>query len=407
MDLMRRIAFFLLIAIFGWLPFSQLNQPTPVAAQSSGNDLIVEVIGANPVKLYNNPALNAQVLQTIPKGRRVVWNGASRNADKRNWLNVSSDGVAGWVSPDNETMLVIDSTWISPYMERSVVFQSEKPLALRAQPNMPSSVTLQVPAKTQLRVIDGPFLDGVYTWWQAQTLTGTPQQGWFAETLDVMQVAKPLTVYNYRVCEGFNLKQYGVAGWDSIVQSLPTLVPTKEPIVCLASTNLKGDKTPIVVILSTTNLQSPMEAQETLRIFEQRNGIWTTIYQQTTELGSTTGRLQLIDATNEGKPSLFWASVTAGTGGFVDIKVLRYDATAGIQPILSAESLYKGGWATASGRITLTQSVYTDTEPNCCHEKRTRFSYRWENNRFVKIGEDTILEPYWLQGLPPELKLKQ
>jgi len=403
---MRRAAFLVMLTLISWLSLSQFSHPTPVAAQS-GNDLIVEVIGANPVKLYNNTALNAQVVQTIPRGRRVLWNGTTKNADKRNWMSVSFDGVAGWISPDNESVLVIDASWISPQMERSAVFQSEKPLALRAQPNFPSNVVLQVPAKTQLRVIDGPFLDGVYTWWQAQTLSGSPQQGWFPETLDVMQVTKPLSVYNYRVCDSFNLKQYGVAGWDSIVQALPTLIPAKEPIVCLASTNLKGDKTPVVVILSTTNLQSPLEAQETLRVFEQRNGVWTTIYQQATEVGSTTGRLQLIDVTNDGKPALFWASVTAGTGGFVNIKVLRYDVTAGIQPILTSEGLYKGGWSTAPGRITLTQSVYADDEPNCCHGKRTRFSYIWQNNALVKIGEDVLPEPYWLQGLPPEMKLKQ
>jgi hypothetical protein len=283
----------------------------PVSAVGSPTDMILEVI-KGPVSLRDRPSQSGATVQTLGAGARMAWGGVYRQAEGRNWMQVVTTAGTGWASPDNEVLRLADPTHITPLMDRSAVFEpSLSALNLYQSPALASTVVVQVPAKSQLTVTDGPALAELYTWWQVKTADG--HTGWLPDSFaSALRVTSPLRVYGYAACDSFNLKTFGVPGWDSIIDSLSYLIPAGEQLVCLASTNLKGDNTPTVVILSRT--ADPKDPHDTLRIFSNQVGNWFKLYEQTTNPFARTERVSLHDLTGDGKPSLLWAVRADGTG---------------------------------------------------------------------------------------------
>jgi len=374
-----------------------LTTTLPLQAAGAPTDVVLEVINGQ-LTIYDRPTPVGTVVASLPVGARVSWSGQSQQAQGRKWIQVNTGSVTGWTAPDNEALIIADPSRVTYQMDRSVTFQNpQNNLVLYRSPDFNSGAVGSAPINSQLTVTDGPAFTEFYTWWQVKTATGA--QGWIADTAKGLQVITPLKVYGYNVCDGFNLKAFGVAGWDSIVSVLPTLIAPQERVICLASTNLKGDKTPIVVVLTRIQGTQPSETQDTLRIFEQR-GAWTAIYQQTAEKFSITDQLSLQNVIGGSKPALMWTVRMDGTGQYLNVRLFQYDPTAGIQPVLSVDSLYKGFAQIHQGGVNLIQADYRDDEPNCCHVGLLRSSYSWQAYRFVKVIDDRIANPYFLQGIP-------
>jgi len=365
---------------------------TNAAAQPT--DLVLEVIEKTAV-LKASPSLIGPAIQTLGPGSRMTWNGTSQKADGRTWIQVDVASGTFWTSPDNQTLTHVDPTRITPAMDRSAVFQAvSTPLDLYQSPSLTSQVTAQIPLNTQLTVVDGPAFADLYTWWQAKAADG--RTGWIRETTVAgLQVLTPLTVYGYNVCDNFNLKAFGVPGWDSIVNALGTFIPANEKAVCIGSTNLKGTNSPIVVFL--THTATPSEPHDTLRLFENQGDRWIKVHEQQTDNFSRVERLSLHDLTGEGKPSLVVTIRTEGTGGILAISVLRYLPNGGIQRILEAGA-YKGQIQVGTNTINVIEADYKEGEPNCCPSGIHRMSYVWQNNKFVKVIDDKLPIPYALQG---------
>src|SRR5260221_386214 len=108
-------------------------------------------------------------------------------------------------------------------MDLSATFKPTRAsLDLHAGPSSSSALVMQIPVNTSLTVSDGPVIADMYTWWQAKTADGVT--GWFADSIFTgLEVTTPLQVYGYNVCDGFNIRTFGVIGWDSIASAIPKL----------------------------------------------------------------------------------------------------------------------------------------------------------------------------------------
>ncbi len=375
--------------------------------------IVLENIGDKPIQAYAQPSKSAPVVQTLTTGQRMTWTGDVQKAEGRNWLPVDfGERFSGWVSPDNEALLSVDPYLTTTGMDLGSIFKAgPHGLALHATYLVKSQITGQAAAGTQFKVVDGPVTpDGTYSWWQV-TPVGGSGSAWIADDgyTGGFEVVQPLQVYDHDVCSGFYLRMYGVVGWDSLMQALPTFIPAKEKIVCLASTNFKGDGSPVVVVLSRVEgSAADPQRQDTLRLFAQQSGGWNKIYEQTSDPFAITARLWLHDFAADGKikPQILWTVMADGTGHVLTVRVLNYDTVAGVQPVLSVSDLYQGSTELALHSIALTMPDYKSDEPNCCHAEIIRTTYNWQNGHFEKGADTKITNPYYVQGFPPEMKLK-
>ena len=163
-------------------------------------------------------------------------------------MAISAPGVTGWISPDNDQTFIADPTKITNGADRSgVVSPYSNEMTLYAAPGRGSPVLAQLPVGTALRITDAPAVTDLYTWWPVSMDNGT--RGWVVDTGHELVVQRGLSVYGIPVCSNFNLKAFGAAGWDSVRTVFPTTIGTEEQIVCLASTRLGGDASPVVVVL--------------------------------------------------------------------------------------------------------------------------------------------------------------
>lgn len=359
-------------------------------------DIVLQVI-QNSATLQDKPGKAGTTVRTLTVGGRMVWDGTIQSVEGRNWIQVTTQDGIFWTSPDNEVLITADPSRVSFQMDRSVTFHSlTQPLVIYDAPNTSSKTAATIPTKVDLTVTDGPNLTNLYSWWKVKTADG--KEGWLPDTFfGELEVVKPLRVYGYEVCEGFNLKQFGALGWDSIVDAIGSLIPNGERITCLGSTNLKGDGSPIVVILS--RVEQGAEPHDTLRVFESFNKDWQQIYKQDTESYAKTDRISLHDLTGEGIPTLMWNVRSDGTGGILQINVLRYIPEATIQSILQT-SAYKGSVMVGDKSLVVFEASYKENEPNCCPSGMHRMGYEWQTSKFVKTVDDTFPLPYYLQGAP-------
>ncbi len=393
MNRIRLASLILLVTVLALMPI-------PTRAVAPTTDLVIQVYGDQPVNVYDRASASGSILGTATTGARMLWNGITQQSENRNWIQVTYLGAAGWASPDTNAVYQIDPSRITEGIDRSAVVQpSARTLNVYQAPAVSSGVVSQLPVGAQLTVTDGPVTADLYTWWQIKVNGQSNVAGWIPDTVDNLQTVTPLQVYGINVCDGFNLKTYGVAGWDSIVQSLPSLVPEK--ILCLASSNLAGTNTPFVIVLSRVQGQLDNETRDTLHIFQPDGQAWFKIYEQTTDDFVRTADLRLHDLTNDGKPAILWTTVNDGTGHVMNVRVLRYHPVAGVQPILTTIGLYKGSvQMSGTGSIVLLQADYAANEPNCCPSGIERWGYVWQNNEFVQTVNDKLKNPGALQGFP-------
>jgi hypothetical protein len=384
-----------LILAIVWFACATLSLPTPAQAADSPTDLVLEV-DKGPLTIYDKPSKQSgTVIQSLPFGGRFKWSGAMQQAEDLNWMAVSAPGVTGWAAPENEAVFPIDPTKITLNMDRSAVFKVvTTDLNLWQAPDFQGGLVAAAPIGAQLTVTDGPVRGDLYTWWQAKTADG--KIGWFADNASTLEVIQPLKVYAYNVCDNFDLKDFGVAGWDSIRQDLPTLIPSNEKIQCLASTNFKGDNSPVVVIW--THIEASQGPHDTLRIFDNAGGLWTKIHEQSTEDYQRLERISLHDFEGQGKPSLLWMARMDGTGGVLTVNVLHYTPTTGVQRVLDAGG-YKGGVQVGKTSVVVIEADYKEGEPNCCPSGLHRMGYVWQGSQFVQAVDDKFPQPYFFQGL--------
>lgn len=376
---------------------------SPVRAQKGPVADLVLSNATNPLVVYASPALSAQVIDTVPVGGRMVWDAVTvQQADNRNWLAITYADKPGWITPDSQQHMVYisDPSQVTTGLERGATIRiGNTPLLL--YPSMAIGGTPQLATtQTLLTVTDGPVFTDLYVWWKAQTSDGA-MAGWFIDPVYTLEIVQPVQAYGYSICGGLNLQRYGVLGWDSIVDDLQNLIPKNETVMCLGSVDLKGDKSPVVIILSTTpDSSGPPGPHQALRIVERVQNYWHVIFEQATVPFARTARLSLEDLTNDGKPAVVWTVRNDGTGGILTIQVLRYDPAAGMQRILFGDGLYHGGLHIYRGMVTFLQANAAADEPNCCHVEILRQVYQWQNGVFVKIIDDQPKNPVFLQGIP-------
>jgi len=378
--------------------------PSFVRAANPITDLVIGVYSDTPVKLYDRPTLAGIVVQNAPYGARMTWNGATQQADNRNWIQLNYLGVTGWASPDNNTVYLVDPNRVTPGINPAAVVQPmQRPITLYQSPSLRSPVIGQLPVGAQLTVTDGPVIADFYNWWQVK-VSGPNTQGWLPDAGgDNLQTVQPLKVYGIDVCDNFKIKIFGATGWDSIIKEMPQLIPSSEKIICLASSNLRGDGTPYVTVLSRKQGNLETERQDFARIFEKRGDFWAKVYEASTNTWQWTVDLGLYDLTGEGKPSLLWTVMNDGTGHILTVRALRYHRVAGIQQILFMEGLDHGAVEIAgTGGIVLTQADYKANEPNCCPSGVERWAFAWQNNEFVQVINDKLPSPGLLQGYTPQ-----
>ncbi len=392
-----RLSVILIVFVLGFVSASSARAGGPVTF------LVIEAASDQPLKLYDRPSLAATVVKTVPYGTRMAWNGTTQQAESRNWIQVYFLGTGAWITPDTNGVFLVNPGRITPGINPGATVQPmQRPITLYQSPTLTGAVLGQLPVGARLYVTDGPVIADFYNWWQVK-VNGQNTQGWIADTFDNLQTVKPLQVYGVDVCDNFKIKTYGAAGWDSIMNVLPNLIPAPEKIVCLASSNLRGDKTPFVTVLTRTQGQNPTETQDTLRIFMQRAPDWATVYESRSDTFSQTVDLGLFDLMGNGKPALLWTVVVNGTGQFMTVRALRYHPVAGIQQILYMDNLYKGAvQVSGSGSIVVLQADYNGNEPNCCQTGLERWGFQWQNYEFVQVLNDKLRNPAALQGFPPQ-----
>lgn len=375
---------------------------SPISAQTAPTAPIVLSVYANPLPVYASPSLSAAVIDTVPPNARMTWDAVTvQQAESRNWIAVKYSGKDGWITPDSDQHMVFlsDPTQVGSGLESGAVIQAlGGGLALYKSMQV-DNAPIMVSEKTTLTISEGPVMTDLYTWWKASTADGSVV-GWFPDVVYGLSVVKPVQAYGYNICSGFNLKQYGVLGWDSIVSDFPNLIPQNEKIMCLGSADLKGDKSPVVITLSETPETGTPGRQEVLRIFEHVEDFWHLIYEQSAFPYARTERLSLHDLTSDGKPAILWTVRNDGTGGFLNVQVLRYHPAAGVQRILFGDDLYKGTVQIYNGAITLIGATSKADEPNCCHSELSREVYKWQNGEFVKVAGGIVKNPTFLQGVP-------
>ena len=226
----------------------------------------------------------------------------------------------------------------------------------------------------------------LYTWWPVSLDSGA--RGWVVDTGHELVLQRGLSVYGIPVCSNFNLKAFGAVGWDSVRGVFPSTIGPNEQIVCLASTIMRGDATPIVVVL--THTEDSSGPFDTLRLYEQRGGAWMVIYISSTEPFSGTERLSLHDF-GSGVPLLMWNTRNQGTGGVLNVGILRY-LNGVVTPILTATA-YKGLIQVNPTGVIIYEADYLPDEPNCCPSGVRRMAYGFQNGQFIQLINDVLPHP--------------
>lgn len=379
----------------------------PAQAQVQPTDIVLEV-NSGTVQVREAPDPNGKVYRALIAGERVSWNGTAQKVAGRNWIPVTLNGInvssTAWITPDSNVLATIDPTQITPGIDLSATVQTARPLILYSAPALNRQAVdsrgqiITLPPNTQFQVQNGPTVAELYTWWNIKTADGL--SGWITDIRGALQTITPLKVYGINVCDGFNLRGYGVAGWDSFMQGIGTAIPGGEQIVCLASSNFRSDGTPVVTVL--THTESANNRHDTVRQFVQDANGWTKLFEQPTPAFARTERLSLNDLTGDGKPTLLWLVRNDGTGQYLDVNLYQFNPAAGVQPILQVQGLYKGSVQVGKGTLLLLQPILKENEPNCCPTGFNRIAYQWQNNEFVQVLDDQPISPYLLQGAPKQ-----
>lgn len=359
-------------------------------AQAQGPTEVVIEVFAPPgvtIPVRSTPSLSAPILRGYGNGNRLAWNGQVVLADGRNWMAVSAGSVTGWMSPDNDQVYVADPTKITMGIDRSTVISPyTNPMTLYTAPGRGNESAVQLPVGTALRVTDAPVVTDLYTWWPVSLDNGA--RGWVVDTGHELQVQRGLSVYGIPVCSNFNLKAFGAPGWDSVRSVFPTTIGAAERIVCLASTRMRGDNQPVVVVLTRT--EDPNGPFDTLRLFEQQGNTWRIIFMQASETFSVTDRLSLHDF-GDGVPFLMWNIRNDGTGQVLQVNLLRY-LNGAVAPAVSVTA-YKGQVQVNPTGFTVYEADYLPNEGNCCPSGVRRMAYGYQNGLFVPLVNDVLPHP--------------
>jgi hypothetical protein len=380
----------------------------PARAQEyviSYTDIVLEVDTAT-IDVYGSASMGGGALYPIVRGNRILWNGkAVRGADGRNWLQVYlvDRRESGWISPDNATLYQTDTFRVTPGMEVGATAQLAQPAELYGTARLRRTgsadaghVIGSLPAGSSVTVTDGPVFNQLQTFWKVKNSTGL--EGWIIDAPASLTVTAPLTVYGVQVCDHFNIRRFGVAGWDSFMQVIRNFVPANETITCLASSNLRGNGSPVVTVL-TSKTTAEVLTQDTIRVFALNGGQWAKVLEIPGQVGDRTERLGAYDVTGDGIPRLVWLTRTDGTGGILNINIYGFTSGAG-QLIFNLSGLYKGNLQLGVGNIVFFQPILGANEPNCCPTGYNRIAYQWQNGQFVKTLDDQPLSPYAVQGAP-------
>jgi len=366
-----------------------------LATAQTGVEMVLQVYDGGPVALYERPSLSSPVLYTMGNNDRFIWRADRTEAEGRQWFFVQRDRFFGWISPENGVIDFADPTAITPLMDRSAVATVvANPINLHSAPGRFSPVVATLPVGTQVRVIDAPVVTDLYTWWKVRALPSRAE-GWLADTARELQVSEPLRVYGYQVCDNFNLKEFGMTGWDSIVSVLPRLLDAGERVECLASTKLDSGVSPIVVVLARREGDMP---RDSLRTFALRGGIWTPIFTQYTETFARTDRLSLHNLTGDPFPSLIWNVRLDGTGGVMRSNILRFNPATGLVEAQTLGDFYKGFMQINGRRMTFFQANYLPDEPNCCPSGVERNVFEWNGAMFAPMLFEVLPLPFAIQS---------
>lgn len=387
-----RIGLVLLLSIALGSVFS-----VPTAAQTSVGVVIEAQVGN--IGLYASPSLAQAPIRTIGKGNRMLWVTERTMAEGRQWFYVQITGQAGWISPDDGSLSLADPTRITPNIDRGAIIRvATNPMTLYTAPGRGNPVLATLFEGTVMRVEDAPVVTDLYTWWKVR-VNATGQEGWIVDTGYELAVDTPLTVYGYQVCDNFDLKANGAVGWDSIVPQIPALIGVGEQVICLASTKMNGSGSPVVVILSRKEGVGSVDA---LRLFEQRAGVWTRIFETFTAEFNRTDRLSLHTFGGD-RPMLLWGVRVDGTGGVLLTAVLRYNAFSGTIDVIAGGESYKGSLQVLDNTLTLISANYLPNEPNCCPSGMERTVLAWQvdplgTGSFVLLTKDILPLPFAIQS---------
>jgi hypothetical protein len=387
---MRRVKALSLLVV----SFALCLLPYMTSAQA-GVEMVLQVYNGGPVTMYERPSLSSPVLYAIGNNDRFIWRADRMEAEGRQWFYVQLDRFFGWISPDDGVVDFADPTAITPLMDRSVTATVvANPINLHSAPGRFSPVVATLPIGTQVRVMDAPVVVDLYTWWKVRVLP-SGAEGWLADTVRALQVIAPLRVYGYQVCDNFNLKEFGMTGWDSIVSVLPRLLDAGERVECLASTKLDSGVSPIVVVLARREGATP---RDSLRAFALRGGVWTPIFTQYTEEFARTDRLSLHNLTDDPFPTLIWNVRLDGTGSVLQNYLLRFNPATGLVEAQTMGNFYKGFMQINGRQMTFFQANYLPDEPNCCPSGVDRYVFEWFDGRFAPIIFDVLPLPFAIQS---------
>ena len=151
---------------------------------------------------------------------------------------------------------------------------------------------------------------------------------------------------------------------------------------------MRGDTNPVVVVL--THTEDGNGPFDTLRLYERLGGEWTVIYSSSTEPFSGTERLSLHDF-GSGVPLLMWNTRNQGTGGVINVGILRY-LNGVVTPILTATA-YKGLIQVNPTGLIIYEADYLPDEPNCCPSGVRRMAYGYQNGQFIQLINDVLPHP--------------
>lgn len=364
-----------------------------LAAAQAGIEMVLQAYNGGAV-LHREPSLSSPGVAVIKSGDRFIWRADRLDAEGRQWFFVQFDGLFGWISPDDGVIDFADPTAITPLMDRSATFTiavSER--TLHSAPSRSSAAVAVLPIGSVLRVIGAPVVTDLYTWWKVRD-SASGVEGWIADTVPNFQVIEPLRVYGYQVCDNFDLAQFGLPGWDSIVSVLPSLLDAGEQVVCLASTKMDGGVSPIVVVLGRSEARNV----ESLRTFARRGGTWVPIFARYTEPFARTNRLSLHDLTGDPYPTLLWNVRLDGTGSVLQSSVMRFNPATGLVELQNLGEYYKGFMQINGRQLTFFQANYLPDEPNCCPSGVERYVFEWDGTTFMQIYSDVLPLPYRIQS---------
>ncbi|MDW8299605.1 MAG: hypothetical protein RML95_09735 [Anaerolineae bacterium] len=385
---MRLVKFLSLACLILGLCFSP-----HLATAQAGIEMVLQAYNGD-VMLYERTSLSSRVLAVIKAGDRFIWRADRTDAEGRQWFFVQFDKFFGWISPNDDTIDFADPTGISPLMDRSVTFTTTgNNRTLYSAAGRSNPMVAVLPVGTTLTVLDAPVVTDLYTWWKVR-VQPSGIQGWIADTVPNFQVTEPLRVYGYQVCDNFDLKTFGMPGWDSIVRVLPRLLDPDEQVVCLASTKMDSGVSPIVVVLA----RSESRVQDSLRTFALRGGTWTPIFAQYAEPYARTERLSMHQLRGDPFPSLLWNVRYQGTGSVLQANLLHFNPATGLVELQRLGEYYKGSMQINARQLTFFQANYLPDEPNCCPSGVERYVFEWNGFSIAPIYSDVLPRPSRIQS---------